>query len=437
MKNKTVRILVWIWIMTGSIAAQEHELTLNLSQLLDRSLQNNFLLQANQKNTLVKQAELEILQTNYLPTVSAGASFSYWKFLLPNKQKLLGDGLTDMYSEVYVHQSVYDWGETRVRKSVVDDEIRLNEVVYRQIRNTIIWGVTDAYFARLKAESEIAVHQNSLEQLQSHLQYADNLYQIGKVSGVDVLKIKVQISLEQKALQKAESAALAALIKIGRLCYLDENTPFTIVNSSEPLFSEARGQQFSHDALYFKVLENHPSLLLAEQRMSLEEKQKDLYRLQNRPELFLYGLGSWNHNYIPFGDHFNYNIGLSIRYTLPYLGGSGFKSRMLQSDYRMEQLDEEKNQAFLDVKTEIDLALNSIEDLKAEIDNNETIIDLAHETLNNALVKYQSGQGNIIDVLDAQAIITETSIAYKKSTIEYLQLLARLHYLTGNDAYPF
>ncbi|MCA1744568.1 MAG: TolC family protein, partial [Bacteroidales bacterium] len=141
--------------------------------------------------------------------------------------------------------------------------------------------------------------------------------------------------------------------------------------------------------------------------------------------------------YIPFGDNFNYNIGLSIRYTLPYWGGSSYKSRILQSIYRMEQLEDEKNQAFLDVKTEIDLALNSIIDLKAEVANNEIIIDLANETLNNALVKYQSGQGNIIDVLDAQAILTETTIAHKKSTLEYLQLLARLHYLSGNDAYPF
>ncbi|MCA1745823.1 MAG: TolC family protein [Bacteroidales bacterium] len=82
MKKTIVQIFVWIWILAGSMAAQENETALNLSQLLDRSLQNNYLLQANQKNTLVKQAEIEILKTNYLPTISASASFSYWKFLI-------------------------------------------------------------------------------------------------------------------------------------------------------------------------------------------------------------------------------------------------------------------------------------------------------------------------------------------------------------------
>ena len=68
----------------------------NLEQFLDSALQNNYLLKSTEKNKLIKQSEIEILQTNYLPRVSTSASFSYWKFLLPNKQRLLGDALTDM-----------------------------------------------------------------------------------------------------------------------------------------------------------------------------------------------------------------------------------------------------------------------------------------------------------------------------------------------------
>ena len=50
----------------------------------------------------------------------------------------------------------------------------------------------------------------------------------------------------------------------------------------------------------------------------------------------------------------------------------------------------------------------------AEIINNEIIINLATETLNNATIKYQAGQGNIIDILDAQTILTEKNIEYRK-----------------------
>ncbi len=422
-------------LLTGNLFAQENRLS--LTQLLDSALENNYMLQANEKNKLIKQAEIEILETNYQPKISASASFSYWKFLLPNKERLLGNAQTDMYTDISFYQTIYDWGENKIKKSVVEDEIILNDEVTRQIRNTIIWGVSDAYFEALKAKSEIAVHENALEQLKSHLQYAENLYKIGKVSGVDILKIQVQISVEEKAMQKAKNAFINEQIRIKRLCYLNENESLKIENASEKLYAETKNSLFRHDSIYNDVIQNHPVLMASEQKKSIESKQKEIFRLQSRPEIFSYGIGSWEHGYIPYGDNFNYNIGVGIRYTIPYWGGSSYKTKIVQSDYRIEQLNDEKNQAFIDIKKDIDLALNNISDIKSEISNNKKIIQLANETLTNALVIYQSGQGNIIDVLDAQSILTETSISHNRLIVDYLQAIARLHYLSGNDSYPF
>lgn len=437
MKIKLTILSCLLLLATAPLFAQEKQQSFSLEQLLDSALHNNYLLQANDKNKLIKQAEIEILKTNYQPKISTSASFSYWKFLLPNKQKLLGDALTDMYTDVTVYQTIYDWGENKARKSVVVEEIKLNDEVQRQIRNTIIWGVSDAYFEALKAETEIHVHENSLKQLNEHLQFADNLYKIGKVSGIDVLKINVQISVEEKNLQKSINALNGHLIRIKRLANLDENTDLQIENNATPLYSTHQNLQPSQPEIYNAVIQNHPALMLANQKINIETKQKELTNLQNRPELFSYGIGSWEHGYIPFGNNFNYNIGIGIKYTLPYWGGSGFKSKMLQSDYRVEQMNDEKNQAFLDIKKDIDLTLNTINDIKSEIANNQKIINLANETLDNARVKYQSGQGTVIDILDAQSILTETTIAHNKNTINYLQSLVRLNYLTGNDNYPF
>jgi outer membrane protein len=435
---KLIPLFILFFFLAGSnLYSQKGEIEYSLNQLLDSALQNNYLLHANKKNALIKKTEIEILKTNYQPKISTSASFSYWKFLLPNKQRTLGDALTDMYTDISVYQTIYDWGENRSKKVQVEEEIKLNDEINRQIRHTIIWGVSDAYFEAIKSETEISVHRNTLEQLKSHLQYAKNLYEIGKVSGVDVLKINVQISVAEKNLQKAQNAKMSQLIKIKRLCNLNEKDSLEIENSTQTLYEEQSIMTFSPHSLYDAVNQNHPGLLADDRKINIEVKQKDIYKLQSSPEIFSYGVGSWEHGYIPFGDNFNYNIGIGIRYTIPFWGGSSYKSKMIQSEYRIEQMYEEKNQAFLDIKKEIDLALNSLDDIKSEIFNNEKIIRLASETLSNALVKYQAGQGTIIDVLDAQTILTETTIAYNKSTINYLQAMAKLHYLTGNDNYPF
>ena len=437
MIKKTFWLVGLIWLAAGSLFAQETVRSLSLTQLLDSAVQRNYLLQSNEKQTVIKLAEIEILKTNYQPRVAASASFSYWNWLMPNKQKLLGDANTDMYTDMTAYQTIYDWGKTKIQKQSVEDEIQLNGEVRRQIRSTIIWGVTDTYFEVLKAASEIAIHNNALERLRYGLQYSENLYKIGKVSNVDVLKINVQISVEEKALQKAQNALTSQYIKLKRLCNLGEHARFNIPNTADSLFSQWNEQVFVTDTLYIEALNNHPALAAADRKITIETKQKEIYRLQNRPELFSYGIAAWEHAYIPYYDNFNYNIGVGIRYTIPYWGGSSYKTKIVQSDLRVEQMNDEKNQTFLDIKREIETTLNDLTDKMDEIANNKKIILLAGETLTNAWVKYQAGQGAIIDVLDAESILTETTINESKSVSAYLQLLAKLNYLKGNDNAPF
>ena len=433
MRIKTIWIYILVLIFQGSLFGQDPVQNLNLKQLIDSALQRNYLLQANNKQMAVKQTQIELLRLTYQPTISSSLTASFWKFLLPNKQRLLGNSLTDVYTDISVYQTIYDWGENKVKKAAVGEEVMISREIERQLRSTIIWGVTDSYFEMLKSESEIKVHQNTLMQLRSHLKFAEALYNIGKVSEMDVLRLNVRISVEEKAIQKAKGAALTHEIKLRRLCFLDEKRTSIIENLADSLYNEKRASIFSADSLYHITLNNHPSLVASNLKITLEEKQKELSRLQNRPELYSYGIGTWEHSSIPFSKNFNYNIGVGVHYTIPFLGGSGYKTKMAQSDLRVDQITDERTQIFYDLKREIDITLNEIEDLKTEISNNLRIIKLSRKALDNASVIYQGGQGTIIDVLDAETILSESTINHQKSTIAYLQALSKLSYLTGND----
>ena len=61
---------------------------------------------------------------------------------------------------------------------------------------------------------------------------------------------------------------------------------------------------------------------------------------------------------------------------------------------------------------------------------------MADESLRNALILYEAGQENILNILDAQSIVTEQSIVYRETMIDYLILVAKLRYLQGTDTYP-
>ncbi|MDZ7778002.1 MAG: TolC family protein [Bacteroidales bacterium] len=259
--KKVFLIIVLIGISSGFLAAQQkNPQGFPLNELIDNALENNYLLQANKKNTLIKEAEIERIKTQYQPKITTSASFSYWKFLMPNKERLLGGNRTDFYNDIAVEQTIYDWGANKTERKLVKDEIRLNDEIIRQLKHSIIYGVTDTYFEALKAKAEIAVYQNALQQLESHLKYSENLFDIGKVSSVDVLKIKVQISEEKKALQKAENQFDRELTRLKRLCFLDDVENIEVEDISDELYRRKEGStcfQPKHCMMkFFKITRN-------------------------------------------------------------------------------------------------------------------------------------------------------------------------------------
>ncbi|MDZ7778001.1 MAG: TolC family protein [Bacteroidales bacterium] len=118
----------------------------------------------------------------------------------------------------------------------------------------------------------------------------------------------------------------------------------------------------SAEALYDEVFQNHPELKKVQHEVRHTGQAKRNITAENRPEVFTYGIASWEHGYAPFADNFNYNIGVGLRYTLPFGTGKRFpaknsyKAKYVRNRYRMKA-----RQTVVDIKKEIDLAINTIQ----------------------------------------------------------------------------
>ncbi|MCU0473717.1 MAG: hypothetical protein MUC93_10185 [Bacteroidales bacterium] len=99
--KKTISFLFFGIITSSLINAQEPVRELAMRNLIDSALQRNYLLQANEKQTAIKQSEIELLKINYQPRIAASANVSYWKWLMPNKAKILGNTLSDVYTGIF------------------------------------------------------------------------------------------------------------------------------------------------------------------------------------------------------------------------------------------------------------------------------------------------------------------------------------------------
>lgn len=408
-----------------------------LERLLKYAIENNHLLKATKKNQLLSHSDLEILKTTFLPEISLSANFSYWSWLQPNKKNILGGGNSDMYTEIAVYQTIYDWGENKVKKLMVNNDILLNAETERQIRHSIIFGVSKVYIELLKVKTQSEIYRNSISQLQSQLKFTNNLYNIGKASEVNLLRVKVKISTEEDKLQQSLNTERAQISKLSNMCFVENLSISTIDTNALGTANWWIDKALLRDSIYRTILNNHPILKASSLNIEKEIKQKELYRLENHPELFSFAASNWEDNYIPYSNNFNYYVGVGFRYKLPYLGAKKYKIKMLQSVYRVSQIEEEHKQQYLDLKSDIDLIFNDWSKTQDKLKNIALTIELSERALQNASLQYQSGLGSLIDVLDAQTLLTTSQIDYKQNSLALLQLLAHIHYLSGLDDSPF
>ncbi|MGQ9620941.1 MAG: TolC family protein, partial [Bacteroidales bacterium] len=228
---------------------------------------------------------------------------------------------------------------------------------------------------------------------------------------------------------------LEQLTNLVNLAQIKGDTDFSLDENTANLYEKTK--LFFTDTMLVSMSQNHPVLKSYDEKLAREKMLESLYKKQSNPEVFSYMTTSWESAYIPFSKNFNYNIGAGIRYTLPYWGGGSYHDRIAQSRIRSDQLQNSRMDAYLNFKREFDALVVKQKNKMQEIESNREIIRIANKSLDNIIIMYESGQESILNLLDAQTIVTKQKILYEQSIIEYLELIARINYVCGSDNLPF
>jgi len=97
------------FFFSNIIFSQDKEYT--LAELVNIAFQNNPQLKANDKNIQAGMKQIDYLAKDYQPQMFFDLNLSRWDWVMPNKQKYLGNSLNDFYSAFRVNQLVYDWNK--------------------------------------------------------------------------------------------------------------------------------------------------------------------------------------------------------------------------------------------------------------------------------------------------------------------------------------
>jgi len=407
-----------------------------LNELVNIAFQNNPQLKANEKNIQAGLKQIDYLDKDNLPQIFFDLNISRWKYLLPNKQKLLGNSLNDIYADFRINQLIYDWSKNSLQKDYADKTVDIDRNFTRKLKQAFTFSIAKSYLELLKAKRTVQIQEEAINQLREHLKNAEALYSIGKVSNLDVIKAQVQIEVAIDELAKAKNQLDVQKNNINVLCGNSLGDSFEAVDNIDELWNQYSNRSYNVDELNNLLVEKHPDLENIRTQKELRNKEAELFNKEYYPNFYAFGITNVEDSKLPMGN-FNWNVGLSVTYSLPFFRGSNFKEKVEQSKIRMDALQENEYAILQQLETNVKNNLVKLDDIKSRLSGTQKIVKLAEESLTTANLKYNIGKGSSLDVLDAETVLTTAKLNLNQIVIDLLSTIAELNYNIGSDELPF
>lgn len=416
------------------LLAQNREFS--LADLQKIAYENQPQFQANQITIEAGLMQEEYLRKDYLPQAAVGMSVSRWKYLLPQKMKLLGNSLNDLYAEFRVNQLVYDWGKNTLQRDYAKRSVDVDRVADRKLRQSVTYTLARNYVEVLRVQRTLQIQQESVQRLEEYLRNAETMYQVGKTSQADILRIRVQIETLQNDIIKTQNLMTLYKNNLNAACGNALTGPFEIVDPADSLWRAWRNQTYDLEVLKNRAVQSHPDLELIGVQRQLRIQEAALYRKDYYPSLYAFGITNIEDSRIPM-NNWNWQIGISVSYTLPVFRGSNFLIKERQTRLRNQANDHYSQSITQKIESELQSALLKIEDIRSRMKGTEKIIELAGESLQAMELKYGIGKASSLDIIDAQTVLTTSQLNYNQLVIDFIMTVVDIKNITGSDELPF
>jgi outer membrane protein len=275
--------------------------------------------------------------------------------------------------------------------------------------------------------------QTSLREAEQFLDITQKQEKGGEVAHADVIKAQITVQQRQRDLQDGQLNIDKARIALGVLIFPDFRSDFSVFDDAQqadilPPLQEAQA----------KATATSPDLQSA--RLSVQQAgyEHDIARYGYLPSLsldFFYGIDANQFavrterpDELP-----RQNLGYSAQATLniPVWNWGATRSKVKQAAIRQQQAELDLTLAQRTLQGNLANAYREAQTALAQLDSLRISLDLSTESLRLTLLRYQAGEANALEVVDAQITLTQARNAYDDGLVRYRLALVILQTLTG------
>ena len=413
-----VGVLVLCTIILKPVGECRAESALGLSDCIRQALAHNPAFQAIGRTVERAEARAGEVGADRYPSLSL--SGSAWRF------SEAGPIDEDYSGGVSVQYDLYRGGRTRARVQEAEIGIRVAESQREASRQDLIFRVTEAYYRVMEQARLVDVALQRAERTDVHLSVARARLRAGLATRSDTLRAAVEHSVAVLTIVRArndlDNARGALNVLLGR----EAQSPLSLAPDPD---SEVVSPVNDFEAYLFLALSRRPELQQARAAVDQQRAEAQAVRAEYLPRISLNASYAWNGSGLASLDR-DWRAGVTL--NLPLFTGFSTRFRVAQASAMLQQFEAEHAALRQEVGRQAWEAYRAVQEAGERIDETAVLVAQARERMAVAEGEYREGVGSMVDVVDAQAALTEADEARVSAFADYRVAQTRLVWACGN-----
>ena len=404
-------------------------LTLTLQQAMERARSNSPDLLSANITALLAHEDMRQAKAALLPTATGFSQYIYTQpngtlsgvFVSNDGPRVYNDQF-QVHGDIYAPAKIADYHKAQLAEAVAHAKA---EVAARGLIATVVKD----YYAMVSAKRKSANAQQSLTEAQTFADITQKLERGGEAAHYDTVKAESQLLDRQRDVQEAQLAIDKARLEFAVLLFPDFRQDFTVTDDLDttpplPPFPEAQTM----------ASRNNPDIRAAQATVQQQQFELRSVRAEYLPSLSFDYFWGLNANQFALHNEFGQNNLGSVaqaQVNIPIWNWGITRSRVKQSELRVEQARNELTLAQRQLLSDLNQFYLEAGAASAQIATLRRSLELAAEALRLTLLRYQGGEGSVLEVVDAQTTVVAARNAFEDGMVRYRLAVANLQTLTG------
>jgi outer membrane protein len=356
-----------------------------------------------QTDAQVRAAEARIAQSesDFLPKVQLAADYTRLgpipAFAFPGFGEIPLAPEYSVSTKVVATQTLIDLG---LRSAKVEASTRASLVAAaarRSIRSALQLQVTQGFYTVMLLERSVTVQDRQIESLRQHLDITRKRVESGSATDFDALTTDVRVAQAENVRIDLLRALSDQRISLTRLLGLAWDSPALLRGSFAETVPAER-----LDTLIDEASRTRPDLLAARDAVDAAKAQEHAAARENDPTLRLHAAYGLNNGFEPniYATRGNWSAGISL--DVPIFDGNRTRSKTEEMTALREAVEERYRDLARTAEAEVRQAIEGVESAKSKVYSTDMQVRQAEAAVANARVRYDSGAGTNLDLLDAE-----------------------------------